>query len=165
MKIARGAMSTPATAAMKAPIVQLTLDTARVGMPMRPATARSWAQERVARPSRVARRNNASPAMRTRPETRMAICWLAATVPPRETPPVNSSGAFFGSNPKSARVTPCMKTYRPSVTMTLVMNGASARRRSTTNSARVPRRLTTTTVTRAAQPTGQSCVVVSHAYR
>ena len=72
---ASGAISTPATAAMKAPIVQLTLETARVGMPIRPAVARSWAQERVARPSRVARRNSASPAISASPAPRMASCW------------------------------------------------------------------------------------------
>ena len=49
--------------------------------------------------------------------------------------------------------------------MTLVMNGASVRRRSTTNSASVPSRLTTTTVANAAQPTGHSCVTESQVYR
>ena len=48
--------------------------------------------------------------MRASPAARMAICWLAATVSPMEIPPLNSSGAFFGSKPKSCSVTPCMKT-------------------------------------------------------
>ena len=88
---------------------------------------------------------------------------IGATVEPMATPPWNRSGAFFGSKPNSCSVMPCMKTYRPSVTMTLVMKGASVRRRSTDHSASVPSRLTATIVTRAAHPTGQDCVVASQA--
>ena len=47
--------------------------------------------------------------------------------------------------------------------MTLVMNGASARRRSTSHSASVPSRLTITTVASAAHPTGQCSVAASQA--